>query len=342
MERFKGRLLYLIDENFGLLFINQAFYKLNIVTGQKVLLAHLPVGLIKSFFGRFRLVTRLLRLEPRCIGRLDERRFVVFISGQLWLLDLSNNSVNKLNHSRQGFNVLNVCECNGSLYWGDYGANPNHKVINVYKLDSGLNVSVVYSFPESCVRHIHNIIANEEGFVILTGDNEDKAGIYRVNSNWTDVRPWKIGEQKYRAVVGFSYKGGLLYATDSVETENHIREINNEGNERELFTLNGSCIYGGEIKGYYLFSTTVEPHEGHGYFCNKLGNGIKSWDVQIVAVNKDSLDIHVVVTCRKDIWPMKLFQYGSILFPKGQENESVLWYCPNACKGDGKSVSVIL
>lgn len=275
-------------------------------------------------------------MEPRCAGRLDEERFVVNVLGKVWLLDCKERSVTELLQLSPGYSLLNFCEKDGCLYWGDYGANPNYDEINIYRLDRNLNLSKAYQFPQGSVRHIHNIISDGDGFIVLTGDNEAKAGIYRANSDWTVVKPWKTGEQKYRAVVGFPHNGGLLYATDSVETENHLRLIDAGGMERILTAINGSCIYGGETKDYYLISTTVEPHEGVGVkkmVSNQLGGGIKSRDIHIIAVNKDDLSIRLIKQYMKDCWPMKLFQYGRAPFAGGQEEATDgVWCYPIACK----------
>ena len=341
MNSIKDRLLYLTSEGRGLLYRQLAFYLVDLRNGKTKMIAHLPVGRCKKFIGSFRIGNRLLRLEPKCIGQFDENRFAVSIIGKLWVVDIELHSLSALGEMRQGYSLLSFCQgCNG-LYYGDYGTNPNHEGINIYKIDHGLNRQTVYTFPPTSIRHIHSILKDGDGFIVLAGDNEPCAGIYRANSDWTEVKPWKIGEQKYRAVVGFPYKRGLLYATDSVETDNQIRLIEADGTERILATINGSCIYGGETKNYYLFSTTVEPHEGRKLlhkFTYKLGGGIKSREVHIIAVSKKNLSIKVVEKLKKDWWPMVLFQYGRVRFAGGQENVTGgVWYSPVACQGDGRS-----
>ncbi len=336
MKSIKGRLLH-ISDNQGLLFKNMALYSVNLKSGKTCIIAKFPIGGIKSVAGRWRMANRLLRLEPRCAGLLTECSYVIGFSGDLWLVNTENQSLTKLSCLRRGYGVLSFCEKEGNLYWGDYGANPDHEVINIYTLDKSLNLRIVYSFPHDSIRHIHGIIKDGDGFIVMAGDNEPQAGIYRANADWTEVKPWKNGEQKYRAVVGFPYKGGLLYATDSVETENHLWYIEADGTEHELKTINGSCIYGTETKEFFMFSTTVESHEGGGVrklLSNELGGGIKSKDVHIIAVNKNDLSIHVVKKYRKDIWPMKLFQYGRAPFAGGQaEAADGVWCFPIACIG---------
>ena len=343
MKGINGRLLYLFGDKYGLLFKNLSFYVVDFESGLLDMIAPLPVGGRKRLISHNRLANRLIRLEPRCAGELDEKRFVVCVVGKLWVVDIQTKTVSALDNMRPGYSLLNFCESNGCLYWGDYGTNPNHDKINIYQLDGNLNQKIVYSFPKGSIRHIHNIIKDGDGFIIMAGDNEPQAGIYHANADWAEVKPWKCGEQRYRAVVGFPYKGGLLYATDSVETENHIRLIEADGTEKILEAINGSCIYGGEIKDYFLFSTTVEPHEGRGklsMLSYRLGGGIKSREVHVIAVSKKDLSVKIVKKFKKDIWPMKPFQYGRAIFAGGQEqNEDGFWCSPVACKGvDGKSV----
>ena len=345
METCKGRIIYFINASRSLVYDSLSFFLHDIKTGSNVKVGNIPSGLIKGLLCHNRMMTRLLRLEPKCAGRLDDNRFVVCVLGKLWLLDIQNKNVSELDDMRAGFNVLNFCENEGCLYWGDYGPNPKYDEINIYKLSSDLKKTMEYSFPQNSIRHIHNIIRSEEGFYVLTGDNESQAGIYKANPDWTEVKPWKCGEQKYRAVVGFPYNYGLLYATDSVETENHLRHIAENGDESILAPMNGSCIYGGETKNYYVFSTTVESPEGKGIlgmFSRKLGGGIKSDDVHVVAVSKQDLSIKIIAKFKKDFWPMKLMQYGQVFFAGGQgENVDGIWCYPMSCREyDGRSVYI--
>lgn len=338
MNSITGRVLYVTSNSKVLLYKYLSFYLVDIKSHKTEFVARLPAGKKYFYLCRLRLVNRLMRMEPRCTGRLDENRFVVCVMGRVWLLDIRKKSVSILLALSPGLSLLNFCEKDGCLYWGDYGANTNYKEINVYRLGQDLNLKVVYSFPAGSIRHIHNIINDGEGFVILAGDNEPKAGIYRANKDWTIVTPWIIGDQRCRAVVGFFYKGGFLYATDSVETENHLRLIEADGTERVLISINGSCIYGVETKDFYLFSTTVEPHEGGDgimkFFSNQLGGGIKSKDVQVLAVSKRDLSISIIKQYRKDCLPMKIFQYGRVSFAGGQTGANDGFWCyPIACVG---------
>ncbi len=349
MNNIEGRLLELIGEGSALVFKNLTFYRVGLNNNKSELIVSIPVGKIKSFLCRFRITNRLLRIEPRCSVRVGPSRFFISLLHKVWLLDIEANTINEIYSGRKNFSdCLNLCNCNGDVYWGDYGANVIHEPVNIYRYSNNKKIDIVYTFPAGDVMHIHNIFMDDkkEFFWVLAGDNEKKAGIYKANLNWNEVKPWKTGEQKYRAVVGFPCQGGLLYATDSVETENHLRLIDTEGEEHVICPINGSCIYGCETKEHYLFSTTVEPHEGTGFwrkFDNRLGGGIKSRDVHIIAVSKKDLSYRIVQKLHKDWWPMVFFQYGRVRFAGGQENNSSVWCSPVACcHYDGKSIKLDL
>ena len=338
-----GRVLYVLSNYQGLLFKNLTLYIVDFENGDLDPIVTFPVCGKNKMLSQSRLMNRFLRLEPKCAGRLSEKVFVVSLLRRIWLVDLENRNCQKLCDNPEGFSeIINFCSTKDCVYWGDYGRNDQFKEVTVYRLGADKQVKPIYTFEAGKVRHIHNIVEDGEGFLLFVGDNEEKAGIYRVNSDWTEVKPWKTGQQKYRAVVGWPYQGGVLYATDSVETENHIRYITADGEEKELASLNGSCIYGSETKDYYLFSTTVEPHEGGGKLSllfEKLGGGIKSRDVTIIAVCKRDLSVRQVASYKKDRWPMKLFQYGRCIFAGGQQNTNTVWCSPVACKKyDGKTI----
>lgn len=345
----KGALLWQNDKDWGLLFRNLSFYSINLISGETELIARLPVKGWKRFLCQFRIANRLFRLEPRSFICFQNGRYLISVLHKVWCLNVIEKTLIPVFESRKGFSDnLNFCEHDGNVFWGDYGINVIHEPINIYRMDERGKVEVAYTFPQGDVIHVHNIFLNEEKnqFWVLMGDNESKAGIYKASLDWNEVTPIKVGKQSYRSVVGFPYKGGLLYATDSVDYDNHLCLIEKDGTERVLTPINGSCIYGAETKDFFLFSTTVEPRAGAGFkhiFENRLGGGIKSWDVHIIAVSKKDLTIKIIKKLRKDWMPMVLFQYGRVRFAGGQQEMDSVWCSPVACKRyDGKTIKIEL
>lgn len=350
MSTISGNLLYLSGLEEGLVYNKLSFYILSLDGKKKELIADLPIKGLKRVLCKFRFFSRLFRLEPRSFVRLNNSEYLISVLHKVWLLNVKSKSLKSVFESRKDFSDnLNFCISKGEVFWGDYGINVTHEPINVYRMDKERKVSIVYTFPQGDVIHVHNIFLDETKnyFWVLMGDNEAKAGIYKASLDWKEVNPVKVGKQCYRSVVGFPYNGGILYATDSVDFDNHLRLIEKDGSEKVLAPINGSCIYGGETKDYFLFSTTVEPRAGAGFkhiFENRLGGGIKSWDVHVIAVSKEDLSIRIVKKMRKDWLPMVLFQYGRAKFAGGQENsKNEVWCSPVACKKyDGKSIKIEL
>ena len=342
MKRIKGRLYY-INQNKGLLYKNFTFYSIDLDSGKKRPIAVIPTRNWKRLLGHFRIFARLLRTEPMSVEKLAEGKYVVCCNHSVFLLDEQMGSITLVQSSRMGFsNPLNVCSDGNAVYWGEYGGNANHKEVNIYRLNQDASLETVHTFRGGVIRHVHNIIWDEYNqlFYILTGDLENTAGIYTTDKDWKDVKPVLTGKQQFRAVVGFPYKNGLIYATDSVEEENNLYLLQN-GSVSALSSLSGSCIYGAENKTHYFFSSTVESPEGrglHSLLTYKLGKGIKDRFSHIVTVKKSDLTVEEVLTVKKDIWPLKLFLYGNVMFPKGQQENDNCWCYIMACKGDGNSI----
>ncbi len=298
-----------------------------------------------SWKDRSRLLVRLLRREPRAATPIDGHRMIVAAGRRLYLVDLDLRETRVIFTAREGFSCpLNVLEPNGSwlAVWGDYGANPNREAVSVYGLTPELTVETVFTFAPGQVRHIHNIIAGQNGgCFIFTGDQEPDAGIYRADGDFKQVKKIRTGRQQYRAVIGFDTPQGLLYATDAVNEQNYVYLLPDGGEPEAVCPLNGSCIYGTAHNGACYFASTVEPDETNrgalSWLSRKRGAGILSNESVLVRVDGD-LRPHEVLRFSKDFWPMKLFQYGSIQFPGGEGD--ALWCYPVAVKGDGTAMRI--
>lgn len=297
---------------------------------------------------KIHIVSRLLRLEPRCVELLNGYVLVVAYHKQIYCVDINKATILKVLNLRQGFSVpLNFLSNAGYVYWGDYGSNAHAEPVNIYRVGESLEPEVVYTFPANTVRHIHNILFDQhlQLYWILTGDIGAHSGIYTATADWSRVEPFLVGKQLYRAVMAFTCENGLVYATDAVDKENYLIQLSySDKTVKMLTSINGSCIYGGENKEAYFFSTTVEPKEKNGWsnmFSYELGEGIKNRNVHVIVVKKDLSAIRVIKCFKKDVWPMKLFQYGMVMFPKGQKTYADMWVYPMACKRTSKGTICI-
>lgn len=280
-----------------------------------------------------RLLVRLFRREPRT-AIYKNGKLVLVWKRSVYSVDLNTGRMSLIQNPKTGFSSpLQLCPATDGdiyqVYWGDYGPNSKRLEVNIYGLAADGKVNVIYTFAKGQVRHIHGIVQDgTKGYYIFTGDNEPNAGIYHADLSFSKVEPVACGDQQYRAVVGFPTEQGLLYATDAVNEPNHIYLLSSEGTLQVIMGVNGSCIYGSKYRGGYLFSTTVEPDERNqgllSWISYKRGQGILSDRVQLIFVDVN-MRPSILTELKKDLFPMKLLQYGCIQFAEGKDETAFLY-----------------
>lgn len=288
-------------------------------------------------FEHIPLLRRLFRLEIRC-GCSIGYEYYFFKNKKLYCLDLDTFLVKEIYYIPKGWSVpLNIIKGDSKykVLWGEYGNNIDLNSVSIIGIDANNNVVKLFSFESGTIRHIHNIIKDEygNGYYVLTGDHGKYVGIYYTDSRFSDMKPILIGKQKYRAVQGFSIPNGLIYASDAVNEENYIYQIkekNNTWNIDVVCKINGSCIYGTDVKEGFVVSTTVESDESNGkksvrnMMSRKRAKGILSDNVELIHVSKD-LKASIIFRELKDKYPYKLFQYGTIRFAKNSYNRIAIY-----------------
>lgn len=336
-----------------LLYKRSSFYLYDKDDGNISSLIKLPQNFANRIKSYFRLSSRLFRMEIRNAIKHDSHNILFFHKKKLYCLNITNRVLKAIYQTEKNVSTpLNLCKTiETSKYitvFGDYGDNPNHNEVSIYGVRNDYTVEIIYTFKPNSIRHIHNIIADpiQNGYYVFTGDNEPESGIYWTDKNFADMIPVLIGKQDYRAVSGFVTNEGLLYATDSITETNklfHLKISNNNHVLEEISKINGSCIYGTQTNSGYYFSTTVESGETKNnklksLLSMKSGAGILSNKVHLLHVTK-ALEVKIIKIFEKDKLPYKLFQYGAVRFPCGQENQDELVIYPVSVKYfDGDTV----
>lgn len=329
------KVLALLPNNSVIYFHRAHLYLPN---GRKI---EIPLGSrIKKIMCNLRFLIRLFRLEPRCATFLTNDILIMTYLHKLWFISLSKAEIIGSEDLRVGFsNVLNFCSMRSfgkeAVYYGDYGANAARDEIYIYKVDDSLHSKIVYTFPKNTITHIHNILYDKyrNRFFIFTGDKGDRVGIYTADSTFSNVTAYLIGQQSYRAVIGKVLANGLLYATDAVMEDNYIYYVPFLDNRpQKIEALNGSVIYGLIMNKGLVFSTTVEPRPSVPSKIitltdNRRGKGIKSNRVDCLYISND-LVFHKLKSYKKDFLPMKLFQYGAVVFPSLYDEQGEISLLP--------------
>lgn len=335
-----------------------SFYLMNLENLNLEYLVSLESTVLQKIISKSRLLVRLFRLEPRLGVQISHNEIIVSFKGRLYKIIIDKKKIKNIHKFRDGMsNPLNLTYINNiknfdnQLCYGEYFSNLNKEKVNIYSYNlKTLTWKIKYSFEEGKINHIHSIIQDEyrNRVWILTGDFGNAAGIYYTEDDFKTVNKFLVGEQMYRACVFIPLKDGIIYATDSPDEENSINFISLENNEKrinQISKIEGSCIYGTQIKNDIIFSTAVEPSYKNklnllNLFSYKRGSGIKNWESSILLWNKE-IGVKKILSVKKDFYPMGLFQFGTLTFPVSNlETDSIICYGNALKKLDGKLIRV--
>ncbi|MBN2709963.1 MAG: hypothetical protein JXR46_13055 [Calditrichaceae bacterium] len=284
-----------------------------------------------SIFSKIRLISRLLRIEVTDVFVVDKEYYCVGKKG-IFKYDKVLSCFTKIFHVERGSRPINVAvDDEGNVYFGEYFSNDKRDFVRIYAMRVRSKCfECIYVFEQNTIRHVHGIYFDkyEKKLWYVTGDKDNECIIGYTCDCFKTVNPVLKGMQRYRAVKLFFYKDFIIYGTDTPNEYNFIYKIDRSTYEVEkIISVEGSVIYGVQIADNCFISTTVEPSKvnlSKKSFLYYSCDGIK-WD------NMEEFD--------KDIYSMKYFQFGSVIFPRyGSLSEYLFFYGRALKKIDGKSV----
>ena len=346
MKSLKNRKPLYIEENKLLLNSVNRFFQLDLFAFTEQHLVDLPYGIIRKMASKVSLIRRLLRAEANNASFYDGKWYVTF-NGSIYNISKEGGRYRKVHvFERHRSLKLSVVEglpgFNDGIYFGEYFHNPDMMPVRIFHLTKDDSVKTVFTFSKGIINHIHNLIPdyNLSCLWILTGDIDHAPGIWKASEDFSIVEPVVTGSQEYRACVAFPVKEGLLYATDSPDEPNHIRLLTRIGLQwisKKVKQINGPCLYGCRVDDKFVFSTDTEPSQIQGnvirrLFDRKRGNGIITNKSYVIAGNLDT-DFKIIDIRHKVSLPYRLFQYGNIVLPPGNNVTGKLFEYNIANKG---------
>ena len=315
------------------------FYSYNIFYNTKEIICRFR-SLKENIISRIRYFSRLLRCGVRCSILIENNIVLVSIDKSIYEINLKLGTIANGYDTPLGSRPLKFFEIKGvdgfvdMTVFGEYFSNHAKRPVAIYKRTGEGTWESIFTFSAGEIEHIHNIIADtyNQCVWIMTGDFDKSAAIWMAKDNFKTVSPVVRGNQIYRGCVGFPTEKGLLYATDSPYSENSIRILSlnssNKWESNKLININGSSIYGTQIKNKYIFSTAVE---GDGrdagiitrFLGRKRGSGIKDNYSYVYAGNYQE-GFATIYKAKKDYLPFVLFQFGVLKFPDGLIDGDIL------------------
>lgn len=327
----KGKALYIFDDGRFLVYRKGHIY---LYSANKMILksVRLDITSWKANFGKIRLFERLLHIEPRFAVDIGDNSVLLQLGKHMLRIDLSSGAAVTENVSFRGrpLGYARIEGLNGfkdSVVIGDYGGNKDGGAVNVYQRTNDGCWSVAYTFSPGTMWHIHGFVVDKTNdcVYILTGDEDDQSGIWLANDNFSQVEPVVIGSQQYRTCQICVIEQKIYYFTDAPSEPNFLYAYDmRQKTVEKIASIKGTCIYGTVLPRGIVVSTTCEPeahfdNQLYGMMTTKPGKGVESREVDLLYFDEDS-GLQILKRFQHDGLPLKLFQYGTIVFSNFNNN----------------------
>lgn len=335
-----------LDDCTLLFYKRGCFYKYNSISNTCFKISKMPIPHKISFLSKFKLFRRMLRLYPMS-GVIDKltNEFVFTFYGAFYSLELSTGKIVKeISLSNGSKRVLSICACNnGEIFYGEYPTSSNVKNVSIIKRSLEKKHSIVYTFGNYEIRHIHLLFEHNDDIFCFTGDedNEVKTIVFK-NKNFESKPIFLVGdEQKYRTCVASLREEKLFYLTDTPYFHNYIYCLDLKSQYlKQIQKIEGTVIYGLQSKNGLYFSTVVENNltkkkngENQKIKIDGKHGGILSKKAIIYYLNFQDLSLTRIFELKKDAMPFKLCGLGTFIFPCN-DSEKYLAFSSSSLKRD--------
>jgi len=298
------------------------------------IVAHFRPAWRRNISVRNSLSARLFRDGFHALAVLPSGTVVGAVPGAIVTLDSHASEFHQTHAITRGTRPLHIVAApGGTIYWCEYFDNASRDQVHIFaSLDQGRNWTVAYTFPKNSIRHVHNIVHDpwQDCLWILTGDYGDECRILRASCNMSHIDEVLKGNQQARAVAAVPTEDGLYFSSDTPLESNFIYRLDRRGTVSQIASINSSSIYGCRVGSHIFFSTMVEPSRVN----RDLTVRVYGADV----TRQDSWQ--PLLSWKKDVWPMGLFQYGNVFLPDGMNKTRYLAVTAAAVKSDDAVTSI--
>ena len=322
----KGRLLYQ-DENKLIKAINHRLFKSrdNGKTWKESyrLTAH---SFIDTVAFQHHLICRLLRKGFHHLNSNQENVLGLIYNKRVAILQ---NDEKHADYQINGSRPLSLSSINNEFIFGEYRSNPERSTIGIYAVHE--DKELYKKIEMTGIRHIHGIYQDPytNEIWITTGDTDEEAAIYRTNSAFNKLEKLLYGSQQTRAIKLLFTLDYIYFGSDAPNEPNYIYRMHRDTKEVDrLIQVGSSVFHGCKVGEWLFFSTAIEP------------SNVNTTKYAEVWGSPNGTEWKCILQFKKDIWPMKYFQYGQVFFPNGQDNGKDLWVSPFATKYSNTTFSV--
>lgn len=282
-----------------------------------------PLGRKEQVFLRSKMLSRLMRAGIFHVAPLSTGDLMAFSGRDIFRYSHAGgwSSCGKIVGSRPLAVALGHT---GDIFYGEYRNNAERSPVSVWRgSNNGASWRPAWTFND--VRHIHGVFHDPytQAIWVTTGDADAESGIWMTSDDFIHLDRVAGGAQRFRVLQLLFTEQFIYFGSDALVEDNYIYRLDRStGKVDALQAVSGTVFWGCKVGDYLFFSTAVEPSTAkrNRYACLWGSSDGEKW--------------RCIARYRKDIWPMKLFQYGQILFPAGDNQTGKLWFTPWATQGD--------
>jgi len=223
----------------------------------------------------------------------------------------------------------------GTLYYGEYRANPERSPVHVWRsVDGAATFHPAWTFTD--VRHVHGVFVDPfdaSAIWVTTGDDDTESAIWRTDDAFATLQPVVRGGQQARAVDLVFTPDAVYFGSDTPRERNFLYRLDRRtGAVERQQPVSGSVFWGHATPdGWRLFSTVVEKSAVN------TGRYAELW-----AAPPDRDEWRCIYRARKDLFHDKYFDHGQLRFPAGPGTPGAVWVTPYAVTGDQRSIKIEL
>lgn len=292
-------------------------------------LLRLPISLKGGLDGITPITRRLFRQDVYHIAPVDEQIVVVFAFRAIFVCNWYEGKVESGPTQICGSRPLAVCRApHGTLYYGEYRGDRRRSPADIFGSDDqGRSWRSVYRLDG--VRHVHGVYYDpfEDALWVTTGDTDAESAVWVSEDRFRSLRKVLGGNQQSRVIRLLFTPEHVYFGTDAPEVENHIyRLCRHTRHVEQLARVGGPVFHGCKTASGLFFSTACEP------------SNVNRRREAVVWYSREGESWRPILRYRKDLLPMRWFQYGQVFFVDGQEGLPGVWLTPFATQESQRSL----
>ncbi len=291
----------------------------DLVRGEMKVCRRFRASLQHYLFSAVEMGRRLFRLGLHHVVCFREK-LVICIDRSILTLSAVDGSIDGTSVQFIGTRPLGICNVsNEKLYYGEYNGSRGSGSSGIFSSDDGSDWREIYRIGN--IRHVHGVYFDTyaKAVWVTTGDEDTESGIWVTQDDFKTLNRVIGGSQQTRAVQLLFTEKHVYFGSDTPLEKNFIYRLHKEtGRVERLQEVESSVFWGCKVGNHLFFSTAVEP------------STVNASREAVIWGSPDGEKWKRIAAFRKDRWPMRLFQYGQIFFPAGENESDFLFFTPFA------------